>query len=154
MLQTSTDMRVQVTAIKKRIEIERVRNLTIDDIHTYYVLAGKEPVLVHNCGDGSISKDVMDKHILPRHDAGHSEAWKWAEKSKFGDWVTPSHIRNWAKLAMGKPMDNMNLGSGAAHRHVLDIKSRNPIGYDMNGNDLHSVAVWVRNGQVESVYPI
>ncbi|MGI5153101.1 polymorphic toxin-type HINT domain-containing protein [Plantactinospora sp. CA-294935] len=27
-------------------------NLTIDDIHTYYVIAGNTPVLVHNCGDG------------------------------------------------------------------------------------------------------
>ncbi|MFB7180621.1 polymorphic toxin-type HINT domain-containing protein [Streptomyces sp. NPDC056257] len=25
-------------------------NLTVDDFHTYYVLAGKTPVLVHNCG--------------------------------------------------------------------------------------------------------
>ncbi|WP_420079208.1 polymorphic toxin-type HINT domain-containing protein [Streptomyces sp. JL4002] len=28
-------------------------NLTVDDFHTYYVLAGTMPVLVHNCGDGS-----------------------------------------------------------------------------------------------------
>ncbi|MFD8577897.1 polymorphic toxin-type HINT domain-containing protein [Streptomyces virginiae] len=28
-------------------------NLTVDDFHTYYVLAGATPVLVHNCGDGS-----------------------------------------------------------------------------------------------------
>jgi len=27
-------------------------NLTVDDIHTYYVLAGNAPVLVHNCGEG------------------------------------------------------------------------------------------------------
>ncbi|MFI7064660.1 polymorphic toxin-type HINT domain-containing protein [Kribbella sp. NPDC050124] len=27
-------------------------NLTVDDIHTYYVLAGKTPVLVHNTGPG------------------------------------------------------------------------------------------------------
>ncbi|MFJ9936681.1 polymorphic toxin-type HINT domain-containing protein [Streptomyces virginiae] len=26
-------------------------NLTVDDFHTYYVLAGATPVLVHNCGD-------------------------------------------------------------------------------------------------------
>ncbi|MFI7607424.1 polymorphic toxin-type HINT domain-containing protein [Micromonospora sp. NPDC049366] len=31
-------------------------NLTVDDIHTYYVLAGSSPVLVHNCppGGGSV----------------------------------------------------------------------------------------------------
>ncbi|WP_152645125.1 hypothetical protein [Kitasatospora griseola] len=95
----------------------------------------------------------MDEHILPRHDANHPDSWKWAEKSKFEDWVTPDHIRNWAKLAMRKPMDNMNLGTGSAHRHILDIKSRYPIGYDADGNDLFSVAVWVRDGVVESVHP-
>ncbi|WP_407560889.1 RHS repeat-associated core domain-containing protein [Streptomyces sp. 184] len=29
---------------------QRTHDLTIDDIHTYYVLAGQTPVLVHNCG--------------------------------------------------------------------------------------------------------
>lgn len=28
-------------------------NLTVDDFHTYYVLAGATPVLVHNCGGGT-----------------------------------------------------------------------------------------------------
>jgi RHS repeat-associated protein len=31
-------------------------NLTIDDLHTYYVLAGKTPVLVHNTGCGTGAK--------------------------------------------------------------------------------------------------
>ncbi|WP_372493009.1 polymorphic toxin-type HINT domain-containing protein [Actinoalloteichus caeruleus] len=30
----------------------RVHNLTINAVHTYYVLAGETPVLVHNCGGG------------------------------------------------------------------------------------------------------
>ncbi|MFD5937270.1 polymorphic toxin-type HINT domain-containing protein, partial [Streptomyces sp. NPDC060333] len=36
----------------------RVHNLTVDDLHTYYVLAGATPVLVHNCGVGS-ADDAM-----------------------------------------------------------------------------------------------
>jgi len=28
-----------------------MRNLTVADLHTYYVIAGTTPVLVHNCGD-------------------------------------------------------------------------------------------------------
>ncbi|WP_405791084.1 polymorphic toxin-type HINT domain-containing protein [Streptomyces sp. NBC_00029] len=35
-------------------------NLTVDDFHTYYVLAGATPVLVHNCGTGSISNSRPD----------------------------------------------------------------------------------------------
>ncbi|WP_243715217.1 hypothetical protein [Micromonospora sp. KC207] len=29
-----------------------MRDLTVADVHTYYVIAGDTPVLVHNCGDG------------------------------------------------------------------------------------------------------
>jgi hypothetical protein len=129
-----------------------VFNLTVADFHTYYVVAGAAPVLVHNCGSGTISKKQMDQHILPRHDPNHRDSWKW-NKSKFEDWVKPDHIRNWAKLAMRKPIDNMNVGTGAAHRHYLPINSRHPVGYDQNDNPLHKIAVWVRNGEVESVHP-
>jgi hypothetical protein len=30
--------------------MSRVHNLTVDGIHTYHVMAGDDPVLVHNCG--------------------------------------------------------------------------------------------------------
>lgn len=37
-------------------------NLTVDDIHTYYVLAGDTPVLVHNSCPG-----INDDHIVNNH---------------------------------------------------------------------------------------
>ena len=49
-LQTSAGTWVQITAVEHRSEATRVHNLTIADIHTYYVVAGTTPVLVHNCG--------------------------------------------------------------------------------------------------------
>jgi hypothetical protein len=49
-LQTSAGTHVQVTAIKKWTATQRVHNLTVDDIHTYYVLAGDQAILVHNDG--------------------------------------------------------------------------------------------------------
>ncbi|MEU2842842.1 polymorphic toxin-type HINT domain-containing protein, partial [Streptomyces sp. NPDC007076] len=48
-LQTSAGTWVQITAIKHRAQSTKVYNLTVDDLHTYYVLAGATPVLVHNC---------------------------------------------------------------------------------------------------------
>ncbi|MEU0482250.1 polymorphic toxin-type HINT domain-containing protein [Streptosporangium sp. NPDC006013] len=48
-LQTSAGTHVQITAIKKWTAPQRVHNLTVDDIHTYHVLAGNQAVLVHNC---------------------------------------------------------------------------------------------------------
>ncbi|WFE25309.1 polymorphic toxin-type HINT domain-containing protein [Solwaraspora sp. WMMD791] len=48
-LQTSAGIFVQVTAIRQWTDTRTVHNLTIDDIHTYYVSAGPAVVLVHNC---------------------------------------------------------------------------------------------------------
>lgn len=44
---------VRITATATSQRIARVHNLTVADFHTYYVLAGTTPVLVHNCG-GSV----------------------------------------------------------------------------------------------------
>ncbi|MEU7384191.1 MULTISPECIES: RHS repeat-associated core domain-containing protein [unclassified Streptomyces] len=49
-VQTSAGTWVQITAIRHRTQATSVYNLTVDDLHTYYVLAGTTPVLVHNCG--------------------------------------------------------------------------------------------------------
>lgn len=49
-LQTSAGTYVQITAIKRwSVQRATVHNLTVAYTHTYYVLAGSTPVLVHNC---------------------------------------------------------------------------------------------------------
>ncbi|MFJ5174393.1 RHS repeat-associated core domain-containing protein [Streptomyces griseoviridis] len=49
-LRTSAGTRVQITAVERWTSTETaVHNLTVGDVHTYYVLAGATPVLVHNC---------------------------------------------------------------------------------------------------------
>ncbi|MFF2020637.1 polymorphic toxin-type HINT domain-containing protein [Streptomyces sp. NPDC058171] len=47
-LRTSSGTHVQITAIKRWTQQTAVYNLTVADLHTYYVLAGATPVLVHN----------------------------------------------------------------------------------------------------------
>jgi hypothetical protein len=50
-LRTPSGRQVQVTSVRKRAAIARVHNLTVAEIHTYYVVAGARAVLVHNeCG--------------------------------------------------------------------------------------------------------
>ncbi|WP_247648747.1 LamG-like jellyroll fold domain-containing protein [Saccharomonospora xinjiangensis] len=56
-LRTGSGSWVQVQSIKIRTEAQRVHNLTVDDLHTYHVLAGATPVLVHNCGPGVATED-------------------------------------------------------------------------------------------------
>ncbi|QXJ24408.1 sugar-binding protein [Actinomadura graeca] len=49
-LRTSAGTYVQVTAVKARTSPDqRVHNLTVSNLSTYYVSAGETPVLVHNC---------------------------------------------------------------------------------------------------------
>ncbi|RSM51477.1 sugar-binding protein [Actinoplanes sp. ATCC 53533] len=49
-LQTSAGTFVQITAIERWTSRQAaVHNLTVSDIHTYYVVVGAAPVLVHNC---------------------------------------------------------------------------------------------------------
>ncbi len=48
-LRTSAGTHVQITAVKRWTQTATVHNLTVANIHTYYVLAGATPVLVHNC---------------------------------------------------------------------------------------------------------
>jgi hypothetical protein len=49
-LLTPSGESVTIAATRHYTEWKRVNNLTIADIHTYYVMAGGEAVLVHNCG--------------------------------------------------------------------------------------------------------
>ncbi|WP_433230023.1 polymorphic toxin-type HINT domain-containing protein [Micromonospora sp. CA-248260] len=50
-LRTSAGTYVQIEAVRAFTPERRVHNLTVEGIHTYYVLAGTTPVLVHNCNE-------------------------------------------------------------------------------------------------------
>ncbi len=66
-LETSAGTWVQISSIRSYTQQQRVHNLTVSDLHTYYVLAGTTPVLVHNCGEidyGSISADGRRSGIV------------------------------------------------------------------------------------------
>ncbi|SCF30069.1 intein C-terminal splicing region/intein N-terminal splicing region [Micromonospora chokoriensis] len=64
MLRTSAGTLVQITAIERwSTEWATVHNLTVANTHTYYVLVGETPVLVHNtngCLEGERDYDVYD----------------------------------------------------------------------------------------------
>ncbi|MEU3049640.1 RHS repeat-associated core domain-containing protein [Streptomyces sp. NPDC006984] len=57
-LETGAGTRVQITAVERWTQQATVHNLTVADIHTYYVVAGATPVLVHNCGEAD--DDLLD----------------------------------------------------------------------------------------------
>ncbi|GGN81412.1 hypothetical protein GCM10011579_067940 [Streptomyces albiflavescens] len=61
-LRTADRHEVTVDAARSSRKRQETRNLTVDGLHTYYVLAGETPVLVHNSGgcipwsSGSVSR--------------------------------------------------------------------------------------------------
>ncbi|MFE1199740.1 polymorphic toxin-type HINT domain-containing protein [Streptomyces olivaceoviridis] len=74
LLNTASDMHVRITAIKRRVGSADMYNLTVSDLHTYYVLAGATPVLVHNsngCPNGNLSDPLprgMNNKIASAYD--------------------------------------------------------------------------------------
>ncbi len=54
MLQTGAGTHVKIESVRKwTAQDQRVHNLTVDGLHTYYVTARNTPVLVHNCDRGN-----------------------------------------------------------------------------------------------------
>ncbi|MEU3188135.1 polymorphic toxin-type HINT domain-containing protein [Streptomyces sp. NPDC006923] len=51
-LNTADDGHARVLRVAKRVGEADMYNLTVEDLHTYYVLAGETPVLVHNANCG------------------------------------------------------------------------------------------------------
>ncbi|WP_052720987.1 polymorphic toxin-type HINT domain-containing protein [Actinoplanes rectilineatus] len=101
LLRTGAGTRVQITAIERWVKPQvTVHNLTVDDLHTYYVLAGDTPVLVHNCGvtllgkyrgtrpgDPNALKNFMDDpdfNVLEVPAKGTGR-WRWNKNKRFID---------------------------------------------------------------------
>jgi hypothetical protein len=82
-LRDPTGITVTVARVHNWVGNQDMRNLTVRDIHTYYVIAGTTPVLVHNCpadvpgagapkiGPTSGSPNFGDGSISP------GEGWEW-----------------------------------------------------------------------------
>ncbi|WP_199565399.1 polymorphic toxin-type HINT domain-containing protein [Spongiactinospora rosea] len=60
LLRTSAGTHVQVEKISKWTAQQRVHNLTIGDVHTYYVVSGDVPVLTHNAGCRTFGIDIPE----------------------------------------------------------------------------------------------
>lgn len=58
LLRTAAGTYVQITAVAHRSAERRVHNLNVRELHTYYVLAGATPVLVHNTGGNGHICDI------------------------------------------------------------------------------------------------
>ncbi|MFI1455027.1 RHS repeat-associated core domain-containing protein [Streptomyces roseus] len=94
-LQTSSGTWVQVTEVKRWTQQRKVRNLTVAGEHTYYVLAGATPVLVHNCSatvqELSMAKPAhgtTDSHLKPLRDLSDDDFLNAVNNPSDGEFIT------------------------------------------------------------------
>ncbi|MFE0422254.1 polymorphic toxin-type HINT domain-containing protein [Streptomyces sp. NPDC058953] len=57
-LRTGNGTLVRITAVERHTAEATVHNLTVSDLHTYYVMAAAAPVLVHNCGNQAEAEEA------------------------------------------------------------------------------------------------
>jgi hypothetical protein len=72
-------------------------DLTVDTVHTYYVLAGKTPVLVHNCG-GSANSHLSDLPVHPDINKFNVRAGELVN-NRFGTHALNPHQMNGGEIA-------------------------------------------------------
>ncbi|MFF1300999.1 MULTISPECIES: RHS repeat-associated core domain-containing protein [unclassified Streptomyces] len=94
-LRTSTGAVVEVAATHSFDRRQETRNLTVDGLHTYYVLAGDTPVLVHNCPPA----------IGPQRPTGVGDDWvaRTADNGKGMVWQKPGSTGNSDMLRVMNP---------------------------------------------------
>ncbi|MFJ3528101.1 polymorphic toxin-type HINT domain-containing protein [Streptomyces sp. NPDC090132] len=104
LLRTLSGTAVTVAAIRRYTEQQRTYDLTVERTHTYYVLAGDTPVLVHNSNCG-IGRELIDGeaqyHIISGNKTGGGHKWPGQPgKSVFpANWSTDEILDGVAEVA-------------------------------------------------------
>ncbi|MER5751629.1 HYD1 signature containing ADP-ribosyltransferase family protein [Streptomyces sp. NPDC002088] len=147
-LRTSTGTMVQVTAVQRWTALDAtVHNLTVSELHTYYVVVGTTPVLVHNCptgGDDAAEELVRMRHYTnARGKAGIKQSGVIRASDQNKVFMVPAKGKPWsprdaeAKLGIGRGRGN----------HVLEfdvpagrVKSRY--------NATMGITEWVADGDL------
>jgi hypothetical protein len=142
---------VQVAGTRVWTEPERVYNLTVQDLHTYYVLAGAAPVLVHNCNDGGFKSPVTADEITEinqrfggRAVLNGSPQGLLSNMDRYDGFFNKSAvvIRD---IAGGHMFDNGN--KRTAHAVVTNLMDRNNIMSGPTSQDLWGVISTVSNSR-------
>jgi RHS repeat-associated protein len=134
-LRTDTGATVIVTANKAfTSHFSTTYNLTVDDLHTYYVLAGSTPVLVHNCGT---TPPGVECNCAPGTGAGPADA----PIRHSGPWTRSDIIRGSLGLRPNQLGDRIELHHadqmpGSAIHELDQLIHRGP-GTDLHRNKSH-----------------
>ena len=105
-LSTPGDGRATILVTRNYTANLRTYNLTVADIHTYYVLAGNTPIVVHNAGDEPSPnviqrgvQQIQDGTLQQRISNGRPDVYQGGNNSKSARWTG-------AKIYQPIPGDN------------------------------------------------
>ncbi|MFJ8233564.1 ricin-type beta-trefoil lectin domain protein [Streptomyces sp. NPDC094448] len=105
-LRTGAGTLVQIAAVERWTAQSTVHNLTVEDLHTYYVVAGAAPVLVHNCGykwaPPDAPTDVLDSEEAWNPSQGIPVIGRLPDTSVGGSWQGHKKLEVNGKWSMAK----------------------------------------------------
>ncbi|MER5907448.1 polymorphic toxin-type HINT domain-containing protein [Streptomyces mirabilis] len=105
-LNTATNRHVSILAIRVRPGAADMYNLTVQQLHTYYVLAGSTPVLVHNTGPAcGLTAETLDQAWPTWNTPANLEHVIDPAKHGFGDLVASAGGR---EKALRSIMDSLH----------------------------------------------
>ena len=158
-LTTSAGTRVQIAAVERWTQSAMVHNLTVADLHTYYVLAGATPVLVHNsnglCGTAALDNGDW-QHIVDRHRPGGAlvddAAGIFTGKAKH----VRQRIADTINRGTPKPNTPDPVTGAARPGQIYEWDFGSPVGRAGSANgggELTGVRVIVNDGKVVTAFP-
>ncbi|MEV6201511.1 DddA-like double-stranded DNA deaminase toxin [Streptomyces sp. NPDC051771] len=141
-LRTSAGTHVQITAVKRYIKQQRTHDLTIEDIHAYYVLAGATPVFVHNCSaaieavaDGLAGKKITTGQVVD------------SKGAKVGPEVASGEYGAWSEIASFlRSTDLLHPPNGKAFPAASHVEPR--IAWAMRNRGIQRATVVINNTKV------
>lgn len=122
-----TGERVTVVSTSERTAYRRVHNLTVAGVHSYYVLAGRQPVLVHNDGNEYPSPLPTQKTRGKTQRLTSAQAQDLAEYNGFTD--TGQKLKNQKVFTDGKrfivqDIDSHSGGIWKVADKISDLRSK------------------------------
>ncbi|MFJ9779914.1 LamG-like jellyroll fold domain-containing protein [Amycolatopsis sp. NPDC101161] len=157
-LQTADGGEATVEEVTPYHSTEVTYDLTIHELHTYYVLAGDTPVLVHNCGGDANVTDQRLAHIEYRHGPGARDqaiaAGETDLPGEFNDdfiWNGDDHVLRQNLVDGANTSPELRNPNGPGHLHQADFGR--PIGVNGAGKETSVAEIVVRDGRIWTAYP-
>jgi hypothetical protein len=127
-----------------------VYNLTVADLHTYYVTSGDDSILVHNCGANDLdffqARDRVSEHVFPLHGSGTESTG-----SKFNPGATEDDILDLVYEGLQGSTSSLS----GNHSHVYDYGR--VVGQVQRGDgtwvNTTRATIWINDGQLGTIHP-